>query len=157
MPQEALQSLAGLDAPGRLADLIAGHLSIKADEKQGLLEDLDANHRLEAVLTLVNRENEILQIEGRIKNRVKKQMEKTQREYYLNEQMRAIQKEMGEKEDMAGEIRELEGRIRRKKMSTEATTKVKHELKKLKLMSPMSAEATVSRNYIDWLLSLALV
>jgi ATP-dependent Lon protease len=154
VPQEALQSLAGLDDPGRLADLIGGHLSLKADEKQGLLENLDANHRLEAVLTLVNRENEILQIETRIKNRVKKQMEKTQREYYLNEQMRAIQKEMGEKEDMAGEIRELEGRIRRKKMSAEATAKVKHELKKLKLMSPMSAEATVSRNYIDWLLSL---
>ena len=154
VPQEALQNLTGLDDPGRLADLIAGHLSLKADEKQGLLENLDANHRLEAVLTLVNRENEILQIETRIKNRVKKQMEKTQREYYLNEQMRAIQKEMGEKEDMAGEIRELEVRIRRKKMSAEATTKVKHELKKLKLMSPMSAEATVSRNYIDWLLSL---
>ena len=154
VPQEALQSLAGLDDPGRLADIIAGHLAIKAEEKQGLLENLDANHRLEKVVTLVNRENEILQIESRIKNRVKKQMEKTQREYYLNEQMRAIQKEMGEKEDLKGEIQELERRIRRKKMSAEATTKVKHELKKLKLMSPMSAEATVSRNYIDWLLSL---
>ncbi len=154
VPQEAQQSVVGLDEPGRLADLIAGHLAIKADEKQALLENLDANRRLEAVLTLINRENEILQIEGRIKNRVKKQMEKTQREYYLNEQMRAIQKEMGEKEDLKGEIQELERRIRRKKMSAEATAKVKHELKKLKLMSPMSAEATVSRNYIDWLLSL---
>ncbi len=154
VPQEAQQSVVGLDEPGRLADLIAGHLSIKADEKQALLENLDANRRLESVLTLINRENEILQIETRIKNRVKKQMEKTQREYYLNEQMRAIQKEMGEKEDLKGEIQDLERRIRRKKMSAEATAKVKHELKKLKLMSPMSAEATVSRNYIDWLLSL---
>ena len=154
VPQEAMQSLVGVDDPGRLADTIAGHLSIKADEKQGLLEMLDASRRLEQVLGYVNRENEILQIESRIKNRVKKQMEKTQREYYLNEQMRAIQKEMGEKEDLKGEIQELERRIRRKKMSAEATGKVKHELKKLKLMSPMSAEATVSRNYIDWLLSL---
>jgi ATP-dependent Lon protease len=154
VPQEALQTVTGLDDPGRLADIVSGHLSVKADEKQALLENLDANRRLEIVLTLVNRENEILQIESRIKNRVKKQMEKTQREYYLNEQMRAIQKEMGEKEDLKGEIQELERRIRRKKMSAEATAKVKHELKKLKLMSPMSAEATVSRNYIDWLLSL---
>jgi ATP-dependent Lon protease len=154
VPQEALQNVGGLEEPGRLADLMAGHLSIKADEKQALLENLDANRRLEAVIALLNRENEILQIETRIKNRVKKQMEKTQREYYLNEQMRAIQKEMGEKEDLKGEIQDLERRIRRKKMSAEATAKAKHELKKLKLMSPMSAEATVSRNYIDWLLSL---
>jgi ATP-dependent Lon protease len=154
VPQEAQQSLVGLEDPGRMADLMAGHLAIKSEEKQALLENLDANRRLESVLTLINRENEILQIEGRIKNRVKRQMEKTQREYYLNEQMRAIQKEMGEKEDLKGEIQELERRIRRKKMSVEATGKVKHEIKKLKLMSPMSAEATVSRNYIDWILSL---
>jgi ATP-dependent Lon protease len=154
VPQEALQTVVGLDDPGRLADIISGHLNIKAEEKQALLENLDATHRLETVMSLINRENEVLQIETRIKNRVKKQMEKTQREYYLNEQMRAIQKEMGEKEDLKGEIQELERRIRKKKMSAEATAKVKHELKKLKLMSPMSAEATVSRNYIDWLLSL---
>jgi ATP-dependent Lon protease len=154
VPQEAMQSIVGLDDPGRLSDTIAGYLSIKSDEKQALLENLDAIRRLEQVVGLVNRENEILQIESRIKNRVKKQMEKTQREYYLNEQMRAIQKEMGEKEDLKGEIQDLERRIRRKKMSAEATAKVKHELKKLKLMSPMSAEATVSRNYIDWILSL---
>jgi ATP-dependent Lon protease len=154
VPQEALQTVANLESPGTLADIISGHLAIKAEEKQGLLENLDGNRRLEKVVTLTNRENEILQIEGRIKNRVKKQMEKTQREYYLNEQMRAIQKEMGEKEDLKGEIQELERRIRKKKMSAEATAKVKHEIKKLKLMSPMSAEATVSRNYIDWLLSL---
>ncbi len=154
VPQEALQTVANVEAPGTLADIIAGHLAVKTEEKQGLLENLDAIRRLERVLSLLNRENEILQIESRIKNRVKKQMEKTQREYYLNEQMRAIQKEMGEKEDLKGEIQELERRVRKKKMSAEATAKVKHEIKKLKLMSPMSAEATVSRNYIDWLLSL---
>jgi ATP-dependent Lon protease len=103
---------------------------------------------------MVNQENEVLSIENRIKNRVKKQMEKTQREYYLNEQMRAIQKEMGDKEDLKGEIQELERRLKKKRMTAEAVGKVKHELKKLKLMSPMSAEATVSRNYIDWLLAL---
>jgi ATP-dependent Lon protease len=154
VPQEALQTVANVEAPGTLADIVAGHLAVKTEEKQGLLENLDAIRRLERVLSLLNRENEILQIESRIKNRVKKQMEKTQREYYLNEQMRAIQKEMGEKEDLKGEIQELERRVRKKKMSAEATAKVKHEIKKLKLMSPMSAEATVSRNYIDWLLSL---
>ena len=154
VPQEALQTVVGLDDPGRLADIISGHLNIKAEEKQALLENLDATHRLETVMSLINRENEVLQSKPAVKNRVKKQMEKTQREYYLNEQMRAIQKEMGEKEDLKGEIQELERRIRKKKMSAEATAKVKHELKKLKLMSPMSAEATVSRNYIDWLLSL---
>ncbi len=154
VPQEALQTVAGLEDPTRLADTIAGHLAIKTEEKQGLLETLDPVKRLEKVLTIVNQENEVLTIENRIKNRVKKQMEKTQREYYLNEQMRAIQKEMGDKEDMKGEIQELERRLRKKKMGGEAAFKVKHEIKKLKLMSPMSAEATVSRNYIDWLLSL---
>jgi ATP-dependent Lon protease len=154
VPQEAVQSVAGIEDPSRLADTVAGHLAVKTEDKQAMLEILDVTQRLEKVLSLVNRENEILQIEGRIKSRVKKQMEKTQREYYLNEQMRAIQKEMGEKEDLKGEIQDLERRIRKKKMSAEATAKVKHELKKLKLMSPMSAEATVSRNYIDWLLSL---
>jgi len=154
VPQEVVQTVAGLEDPGRLSDTVAGHLAVKTEEKQGMLETQDAGRRLEKVLALVNRENEILQIETRIKNRVKKQMEKTQREYYLNEQMRAIQKEMGEKEDFKGEVQELERRIRKKKMSAEAQAKVKHELKKLKLMSPMSAEATVVRNYIDWLLSL---
>jgi ATP-dependent Lon protease len=152
--QEALQTVSGIDDPSRLADTIAGHLAVKTEEKQGILEILDPARRLERVLTLLNQENEVLSIENRIKNRVKKQMEKTQREYYLNEQMRAIQKEMGEREDLRGEIQELERRLKKKRMSPEATAKVKHELKKLKLMSPMSAEATVSRNYIDWLLSL---
>jgi ATP-dependent Lon protease len=154
VPQEAYQSVTGLDDPSRLADTIAGHLAVKSEEKQQILEILDPVKRLERVLTVVNQENEVLSIENRIKNRVKKQMEKTQREYYLNEQMRAIQKEMGEKEDLKGEIQELERRLRKKRMSAEAAAKVKHELKKLKLMSPMSAEATVSRNYIDWLLAL---
>jgi len=154
VPQEVVQTVSDLEDPGQMADTVAGHLAVKTEEKQGLLENQEASRRLEKVLSLINRENEILQIETRIKNRVKKQMEKTQREYYLNEQMRAIQKEMGEKEDFKGEVQELERRIRKKKMSAEAAAKVKHELKKLKLMSPMSAEATVVRNYIDWLLSL---
>jgi ATP-dependent Lon protease len=154
VPQEVVQTVSELEDPGHMSDTVAGHLAVKTDEKQGLLEIVDATRRLEKVLSLINRENEILQIETRIKNRVKKQMEKTQREYYLNEQMRAIQKEMGEKEDFKGELQELERRIRKKKMSAEAAAKVKHELKKLKLMSPMSAEATVVRNYIDWILSL---
>ena len=152
--QEAFQTVAAIDDPSRLADSIAGHLTIKSDDKQALLEVLDPVRRLESVLTLINQENEVLSIENRIKNRVKKQMEKTQREYYLNEQMRAIQKEMGDKEDLKGEIQELERRLKKKRMSAEAAGKVKHELKKLKLMSPMSAEATVSRNYIDWLMAL---
>ncbi len=152
--QEALQTVAGIDEPSRLADTIAGHLAVKSEDKQALLELLDPVKRLEMALTIINQENEVLSIENRIKNRVKKQMEKTQREYYLNEQMRAIQKEMGDKEDLKGEIQELERRLRKKRMSAEAAGKVKHELKKLKLMSPMSAEATVSRNYIDWLLAL---
>ena len=152
--QEAFQTVAAIDDPSRLADSIAGHLTIKSEDKQALLEILDPVRRLESVLTLINQENEVLSIENRIKNRVKKQMEKTQREYYLNEQMRAIQKEMGDKEDLKGEIQELERRLKKKRMSAEAAGKVKHELKKLKLMSPMSAEATVSRNYIDWLLAL---
>jgi ATP-dependent Lon protease len=152
--QEAFQTVAAIVDPSRLADTIAGHLAVKSEDKQGLLEILDPLRRLESVLSLINQENEVLSLENRIKNRVKKQMEKTQREYYLNEQMRAIQKEMGDKEDLKGEIQELERRLRKKRMSAEAAGKVKHELKKLKLMSPMSAEATVSRNYIDWLLSL---
>jgi ATP-dependent Lon protease len=152
--QEAFQTVAAIDDPSRLSDTIAGHLTIKSEDKQGLLEVLDPVRRLESVLTLINQENEVLSIENRIKNRVKKQMEKTQREYYLNEQMRAIQKEMGDKEDLKGEIQELERRLKKKRLTAEAAGKVKHELKKLKLMSPMSAEATVSRNYIDWLLAL---
>lgn len=154
VPQEVLQAISSLEDAARLADNVAAHLAIKVEEKQGLLEIIHPVKRLEKTLTLMQREIEILQIEGRIKNRVKKQMEKTQKEYYLNEQMRAIQKEMGEKDDFKSEIQDLEKKIKRKRMSREASAKVRHELKKLKLMSPMSAEATVVRNYIDWLLSL---
>jgi ATP-dependent Lon protease len=152
--QEAFQTVAAIDDPSRMADTIAGHLTIKSEDKQGLLEILDPVRRLESVLTLVNQENEVLSIENRIKNRVKKQMEKTQREYYLNEQMRAIQKELGEKDEFKNEIDELEARLRKKKMTKEANERVKKEIKKLRMMSPMSAEATVVRNYIDWILSL---
>ncbi len=154
IPQEVLQTVAAIEDPCRLGDIVAGHLAIKSEEKQDLLETLNVSNRLDKLTNLLHRENEVLSIENRIKNRVKKQMEKTQREYYLNEQMRAIQKEMGEKEDLKGEIQELERRLRKKKLSAEGNAKVKHELKKLKLMSPMSAEATVVRNYIDWILGL---
>jgi ATP-dependent Lon protease len=154
IPQEVFQAINTLTDPGRLADNLASHLAIKIEEKQPLLEIIHPVRRLEKVLYVMQREIEVLQIEGRIKNRVKKQMEKTQKEYYLNEQIRAIQKEMGEKDDFRSEILELEKRIKKKRLSVEANTKVRHELKKLKLMSPMSAEATVVRNYIDWILSL---
>ncbi|AEB08307.1 endopeptidase La [Desulfobacca acetoxidans] len=154
IPQEVLQAINTLTDPGWLADNIASHLAIKIEEKQPLLEIVHPVKRLEKVLYVMQREIEVLQIEGRIKSRVKKQMEKTQKEYYLNEQIRAIQKEMGEKDDLRSEIQDLEKRIKRKRLSSEASTKMRHELKKLKLMSPMSAEATVVRNYIDWVLAL---
>ncbi len=154
IPQEVLQAISVLTDPGRLADNIAAHLAIKIEDKQPLLEMIHPEKRLEKVLTLLHREIEVLQIESRIKNRVKKQMEKTQKEYYLNEQIRAIQKEMGEKDDFKNELQDLENKIKKKRMSSEANAKVRHEFKKLKLMSPMSAEATVVRNYIDWLLAL---
>ncbi|MDD3580335.1 MAG: endopeptidase La [Desulfobacca sp.] len=154
IPQEVLQAVGSIEEPGRLSDNLAAHLNIKIDEKQQLLEVINPVKRLDKVLTLIQREVKVLQIEGRIKNRVKKQMEKTQKEYYLNEQMRAIQKEMGEKDDFRSELQDLEKKIKKKRMSAEAMTKARQELKKLKLMSPMSAEATVVRNYIDWLISL---
>ena len=154
IPQEVFQAVSTMTDPGRLADNLASHLAIKIEEKQPLLEIIHPVRRLEKVLYVMQREIEVLQIEGRIKNRVKKQMEKTQKEYYLNEQIRAIQKEMGEKDDFRSEIQDLEKKIKKKRLSTEANTKVRHELKKLKLMSPMSAEATVVRNYIDWILAL---
>jgi len=154
IPSEVLVSMTSIEDPARLADTLCGHLSIKIDNRQRLLETINVSQRLEMLYGFIRSEIEILQIEQRIKSRVKKQMEKTQREYYLNEQMRAIQKEMGEKDEFKAEIEELEKRLRRKRMSKEATLKVKHEIKKLKTMSPMSAEATVVRNYIDWILSL---
>ncbi len=152
--QEVLDTVAGINHPSRLADTVASYMPFALDVKQKLLETLNVVQRLEKLFGNIRTEIEITQTEERIKGRVKKQMEKTQREYYLNEQMRAIQKEMGEKDDFKTELEELEKRIKRKKLSQEAATKVRSELKKLKFMSPMSAEATVVRNYIDWILSL---
>ena len=154
IPPEMIMSVAAIDEPTRLADTIIAHLGVKLEDKQNLLETFDSAERLEKVLGFMRSEIEILEVERRIRNRVKKQMEKTQKEYYLNEQMRAIQKELGEKDEFKNEIQELEEKIRQKKLSAEARDKVEKELKKLKMMSPMSAEATVVRNYIDWLLSL---
>ena len=151
---EATASIASIEHPSHLADAIAAHLGVKVEEKQALLELMDPTERLEKVYTLMRSEIEILTIERKIRNRVRKQVEKTQKDYYLNEQMRAIQKEMGEKDDAQSELKELEEKIKRKKMSEEATTKVIKEFKKLKMMPPMSAEVTVVRNYIDWLISL---
>jgi ATP-dependent Lon protease len=152
--QEMVLSVSSIEEPGRLADTIASHMPFKIEYKQNLLEAIPHFKRLELLYAYISGEIEIIQTEQRIKGRVKKQMEKTQREYYLNEQMRAIQKEMGEKDDFRNELAELQKRIKRKRMSREAASKVRAEFKKLKLMSPMSAEATVVRNYIDWLLSL---
>jgi len=152
--QEILDSIAAIEDPARLADTIASYMPFKLEVKQSLLETLNIAKRLERLFANIRSEVEIIQTEERIKGRVKKQMEKTQREYYLTEQMRAIQKEMGEKDDFKSELEELEKRIKRKRLSQEAATKVRSEFKKLKMMSPMSAEATVVRNYIDWILSL---
>ncbi len=154
VPAEMIASISGIQEPGRLADSVVAYLGIKLEEKQALLETFDPAERLERVLGLLRSEIEILEVEKRIRSRVKKQMEKTQKEYYLNEQMRAIQKELGEKDEFRSEIQELEEKIKQKKLSQEAREKVEKELKKLRMMSPMSAEATVVRNYIDWILSL---
>ncbi|HEX2667606.1 MAG TPA: endopeptidase La [Gammaproteobacteria bacterium] len=153
IPPEILTSLAGIDAPGRLADTIAAHMQLKLDEKQKILEIEDVRERLEHVMALIEGEIDVLQIEKRIRTRVKQQMEKSQREYYLNEQMKAIQKELGELEDAPNELEELERRIQKSGMGKDAREKATSELNKLKLMSPMSAEATVVRNYIDWLVN----
>jgi ATP-dependent Lon protease len=151
VPPEILTSLAGIEQPGRLADTVAAHMSLKLDAKQKILEIQDVRARLEHILALIEGEMDVLQIEKRIRGRVKQQMEKSQREYYLNEQMKAIQKELGEMDDAPNEIAELEKRIAKAGMPKEAREKANSELAKLKLMSPMSAEATVVRNYIDWL------
>ncbi len=154
IPPEMLISVQTIDDPARLADTIGAHLSLKLADKQAILETESASARLEKLFELMQAEIEILQVEKKIRTRVKKQMEKTQKEYYLNEQMQAIQKELGERDEFKNEIQELEDKIKNKKMSKEAQSRVKKELKKLKMMSPMSAEATVVRNYIDWVLSL---
>jgi ATP-dependent Lon protease len=154
IPPEMILSVASINEPSRLADTIITHLNLKLDEKQSVLELEKPAARLEKVLSFMQSEIEILQIERRIKNRVKKQMERTQKEYYLNEQMRAIQKELGEKDEFKTEIKEIEDKIKKKKLSDEARDRADKELKKLKMMSPMSAEATVIRNYLDWILAL---
>jgi ATP-dependent Lon protease len=154
IPPEMLTSVSTIDDAARLADTIVAHLSLKLNDKQAILETESPQKRLEKLYELMQAEIEILQVEKKIRTRVKKQMEKTQKEYYLNEQMQAIQKELGERDEFKNEIQELEEKIKNKKMSKEATLKAKKELKKLKMMSPMSAEATVVRNYIDWILSL---
>lgn len=154
IPPEVLVSISQIEDPARLADTIVSHLSIKNQEKQKLLETPSVEKRLERAYELMEEEIGVLQVERRIRNRVKRQMEKTQREYYLNEQMRAIQKELGDGEDGKDEVTELEDRINHTKLSKEAKEKAKAELKKLKTMGPMSAEATVVRNYLDWLVNI---
>ena len=154
IPEEALSAVEEASEPARLADLVAGHLGIEVNEKQELLETLSVSERLEKVYGLMQGEMSVLKVEKKIKTRVKSQMEKTQREYYLNEQMKAIQKELGDGEEGEGEIAELEEKISKTKLSKEAKEKAEGELKKLKNMSPMSAEATVVRNYLDWMLSI---
>ena len=153
VPAEILSSLSGIDDGGRLVDTIAAHMSLKIDEKQSLLELVDVRERLEKMMTMLESEIDLLQVEKRIRGRVKRQMEKSQREYYLNEQMKAIQKELGDMEDGPNEIEELGNKIEKAGMSKEAETKARAELNKLKMMSPMSAEATVVRNYIDWMVN----
>ena len=151
VPPEVLTSLAGIDEPTRLADTIAAHMLLKLDEKQHVLEISSVRERLEHLVSLIEGELDVLQIEKRIRGRVKQQMEKSQREYYLNEQMKAIQNELGELEEAPNEVNELAEKIEKVGMSKEAKKKATAELNKLKMMSPMSAEATVVRNYIDWL------
>ncbi len=153
IPPEILTSLSSIEDPGRLVDTIAAHMSLKIEEKQQILELTDLRERLEHLMALMESEIDLLQVEKRIRGRVKRQMEKSQREYYLNEQMKAIQKELGDLEEVPNELEELEKKIEAAGMSKEAKAKAKAELGKLKMMSPMSAEATVVRNYLDWLLS----
>ncbi|HEX9628261.1 MAG TPA: endopeptidase La [Acidiferrobacterales bacterium] len=153
IPPEILTSLAGIDDPGRLADAIAAHLSLKIEEKQQILEMQGVRERLEHILGVMETEIDLLQVEKRIRGRVKRQMEKSQREYYLNEQMKAIQKELGELDEVPNEAEELAQKIEKAGMTKEAREKAQSELNKLKMMSPMAAEATVVRNYIDWLVN----
>jgi len=153
VPPEILSSLASIDEPGRLADTIAAHMSLKIEEKQKILEMTDLRKRLEHLIGLMEAEIDLLQVEKRIRGRVKRQMEKSQREYYLNEQMKAIQKELGDMDEGHNELDELGKKIEQCGMSKEAKDKADSELNKLKMMSPMSAEATVVRNYIDWLVN----
>lgn len=154
IPPEILMRVSTIEDPSELADIILAQLNLKIEDKQRLLEIADPGSRLEELLNLMTGEIEILEVEKKIRGRVKKQMERSQKEYYLNEQMQAIQKELGEKDDYAQELEELEKRLAKKKISEEGRKKVEKEIKKLKMMSPMSAEAAVVRNYIDWMLDL---
>jgi ATP-dependent Lon protease len=154
IPPEILMRVSTIESPGELADIIVAQLNLKLEDKQKVLEISDPSKRLEHLLNLMTGEIEILEVEKKIRTRVKKQMERSQKEYYLNEQMQAIQKELGEKDDYQAELQDLEIKTKAKKMNQEAKDKVMKEIKKLKMMSPMSAEATVVRNYIDWVLSL---
>ncbi len=151
---EILAAAGQIQTPGRLADTVAAHLSLKIDERQRLLEITAPGERLDEVMGLLQAEIEVLEVEGKIRSRVKKQMERSQKEYYLNEQMRAIQKELGERDEFKNEIQELEAVLAKKKLPKDALARAKKEIRKLKMMSPMSAEATVVRNYVDWLLAL---
>ncbi|TCO72748.1 endopeptidase La [Chromatocurvus halotolerans] len=153
VPAEVLTSLSGIDDPGRLADTIAAHMGVDLEEKQRILEISNVKERLEHLMGLMEAEIDLFQVEKRIRGRVKKQMEKSQREYYLNEQMKAIQKELGDMDDVPNEADDLEARIQEAKMPDEAREKAMGELSKLKMMSPMSAEASVVRSYIDWMVS----
>jgi len=152
--KEIVTAVTSIEDPGRMADTIAGHLALKVSDKQEILEAVDLIQRLNKLFQKLGSEVDILRLEHRLRTRVKKQMEKTQKDYYLNEQIRAIQKEMGTKDDFKAELDELEKKIKRKKVSKEAHLRLKQEFKKLKMMSPMSAEAAVVRNYIDWIIDL---
>jgi len=151
---ELVNSIEAIDEAGKLADTVVGHLNLKLEEKQELLEVVDPGKRLEDVFSRIQAETEVLEVERRIRGRVKKQMERSQKEYYLNEQMRAIQKELGERDEFKNEISELEEALAAKAMPDEARERAEKEIRKLKMMSPMSAEATVVRNYVDWMLGL---
>ncbi len=154
IPAEVLVSLNQIEDPSKLADTVASHMALRGSEKQELLEAVRTSERLERVYSFMENEIGVLQVEKKIRSRVKRQMEKTQREYYLNEQLKAIQKELGDTDDGREELHELEEKIRKTKLTKEAREKATAELKKLRNMSPMSAEATVVRNYLDWLLSI---
>jgi ATP-dependent Lon protease len=154
IPPEVVMNINGIQEPSRLSDVVVAHLTLKIEEKQKILEIINTAERLERILSLMQGEIEILQVERKIRSRVKKQMERNQKEYYLNEQMSAIQKELGEKDEFKVELAEIEKKIETKKLSREARDKINKEFRKLKMMSPMSAEATVVRNYIDWILTL---
>ena len=154
VPSEVLSTISAIAEPGKLSDTIVSHLNLKVKERQSLLENTSPIERLEEVSSRIESEIEVLEVERKIRGRVKKQMEKSQKEYYLNEQIRAIQKELGDRDEMKNELDELDEMLEAKSMPDEAREKVDKEIKKLKMMSPMSAEATVVRNYIDWMLGL---